>query len=85
MIDLLENTNRERKQRRWRTSDWLLLRTIHGQYEALMAELRLENAEAFKNFVRVDVQMFQELFHVLGKRITKKRTWSRLTIDPGSH
>ena len=85
MIDLLENTNRERKQRRWWTRDWLLLRTIHGQYEALMAELRFEIPEAFENFVRVDVQMFQELLHVLGERITKKRTWSRQTIDPGSH
>ena len=74
MIDLLENTNREQKQRRWWTRDWLLLRAIHGQYEALMAELRLKNPETFKNFVRVDVQMFQELLHVLGERITKKIT-----------
>ena len=65
------------------TRDWLLLRTIYGQFEALMAELRLENQEEFKNFVRVNVQMFQELLHVLGERITKKRTWSRQTIDPG--
>ena len=75
--------NRERKQRGWWTRDWLLLRTIHGHYEALMAELRLENLEEFNNFVRVDVQIFQELLHVLGERITKKRTWSRQTIDPG--
>ena len=27
--------------------------------------------------------MFQELLHVLGERITKKRTWSRQTINPG--
>ena len=65
------------------TRDWVLRRTIHGQYEALMAELRLENPEEHTNFVRVDVQMFQELLHVLGERITKKRTWSRQTIDPG--
>ena len=85
LIDLLENTNKERKQRRWWTRDWLLRRTIHGQYEALMAELRLKNPETFKSFVRVDVQMFQELLHVLGERITKKITCSRQTIDPGSH
>ena len=83
LIDLLENTNRERKQRRWWTRDWLLRRTIHRQYEALVAEIKLENPEEFKNFVRVDVQMFQELLNVLGERITKKRTWSRQTIDPG--
>ena len=29
------------------------------------------------------MQMFQELLHVLGEIITKKRTWSRQTIDPG--
>ena len=65
------------------TRGWLLLRTMHGQYEALMAELRLENPEEFKNFVGANVQMIQELLHVLGERITKKRTWSRQTIDPG--
>ena len=48
-----------------------------------MAELRFEIPEAFENFVRVDVQMFQELLHVLGVRITTKKTWSRQTIDPG--
>nr|XP_022300951.1 uncharacterized protein LOC111109159 [Crassostrea virginica] len=53
LIDLLENTNRERKQRRWWTRDWLLLRTIHGQYEALMAELRLEKPEEFKKCANV--------------------------------
>ena len=48
-----------------------------------MAKLRLENPEAFKNFVRVHVQMFQEFLHVLGEKITMKRTLSRQTIDPG--
>ena len=38
---------------------------FHGQYEALMAELRLEDPEEFKNFVRVDVQMLQELYPCL--------------------
>ena len=48
-------------------------KNYHGKFEALMAELRLENPEEFKNFVRVDVQMFQELLHVLGVRITTKK------------
>ena len=48
-----------------------------------MAELRLENPAAFKNFVRVEQQMFQELLHVIGPRITKNNTWYRQSIYPG--
>ena len=33
--------------------------------------------------MRVDPQMFQELLHVIGPRITKKNTWYRQSIDPG--
>jgi len=33
----------DRRQGRWWTRDWLLRRPLHGQYEALMAELELED------------------------------------------
>ena len=44
-------------------------KNYHGKFEALMAELRLENPEEFKNFVRVDVQMFQELLHAVLSKV----------------
>ena len=84
VVELLEDRHRgDRRQRRWWTRDWLLRRPIHGQYEALIAELSAENPAAYKNFVRIDPYMFQELLHVVGPRITMKTTWYRQSIDPG--
>lgn len=84
MVELLEDRRRAgRRQRRWWIRDWLLRRPIHGQYEALMAELCAENPAAYRNFVRIDPHMFQELLHVVGPRITKNTTWYRQSIDPG--
>jgi len=55
MVELLEDRLRgDRRQKRWWTRDWLLRRPIHGEYEALMAELSVENPAAFNNFVRKD-------------------------------
>ncbi|CAC5409005.1 unnamed protein product [Mytilus coruscus] len=50
---------------------------IHGQYEPLMTEFCEENLATFKNFVRIVPNMFQELLHVVGPRITKNNTWYR--------
>lgn len=84
VADLLEYRRRgEQKQRRWWTRDWLLRRPIHGQYEALMAELCAENPAAYRNFVRLEPRMFQELLHIIGPRIGKNNTWYRQSIDPG--
>ena len=54
-----------------------------GQYEHLMAVLRDEDIPAFRNFLRVEPAMFNELLNRLGERITKKDTWYRVVIDPG--
>lgn len=80
VVELLDDRRRgDRRQRRWWTRDWLLRRPIHGQYEALMAGFCAENPSAFKNFVRIGPNMFQELLHVVGPRITKNTTRYRQT------
>ena len=84
MVELLQDRLRgDRRQKRWWTKDWLLRRPIHGQYEALMAELSVENAAAFTNFLRIYLQMFQELLQVVGRMIMKNITWYRQSIEPG--
>ena len=55
VVELVEDRNGDnRRQRRWWTRDWILRRHIHGQYDALMAELIAENPGAYKKFVRID-------------------------------
>ena len=64
-----------RRDRRYWTRAWLLKRPLLGQYERLMVELREEGVPAFKNFVRMESRMFQEVLTRLGDRI--EDTWYR--------
>ena len=41
---------------------WLLRRPIHGQYETIMAELHQEYPGDFKAYLRMELDMFQELY-----------------------
>ena len=46
-----------------------------------MAELRDEDVSAFRTFVRMDSEMFRELFLKLGPRLNKNDTWYRKALD----
>ena len=47
-----------------------------------MAELKDEDIASFRNFVRMDPQMFQELSARLGPRIEGTDTWMRKALTP---
>ena len=53
-----------------------------GHYSRLMEELRCEDANSFKNFVRVDPEMFAELVERVTHRIWKQDTPYRQAIEP---
>ncbi len=69
--DLLLNqvavaARRRRRRRRRRNRvvwvrNWLQRRPLYGQYEKLMVELRDEDVAGFRNFMRMDPAMLQEL------------------------
>ncbi len=48
-----------------------------------MQELRLEDLRAFKNFVRVEPAMFDELVERVGPRIWRQDTFYRKSLEPG--
>lgn len=50
-------SRRKRKKRLWARS-WLLRRPLYGQYEKLMHELTSEDVSGYKNFLRMDPEMF---------------------------
>lgn len=84
VVELLEDIRRGgRRQRRWWSRDWILQRPVYGQYKGLMAELSAEDPTSYKNFIRVDQHMFEELLNVVRTRNAKKNTWYRQSIDPG--
>ena len=67
---------RRRQQRRrevW-VRHWLSRRTLFGQYDQLLHELNREDAKGYKNFLRVDADLFGELLDRVGPHIEKKDT-----------
>ncbi len=50
---------------------WLLRRPIYGHYETLLAELNREDIPTFRNYIRMDPDMFFELVERLSPRIEK--------------
>ena len=80
-----ENTRRQRRQRRWWIQPWILRRPILGQYDGLMPELRREDPQMFKNYIRVPAppQLYDELLLRLQPRLQRKCTRWRQPIGPG--
>ena len=74
-----------RRPRRWWCRPWLntTRRRNFGQYDQLMSELRAEDTQSFRNFLRMPPEMFDELLDRVGPRITKKHTHYRQAIEPG--
>ncbi len=48
-----------------------------------MVELQDEDVVGFRNFMRIDPPMFQELIQCLVDRITKQDTWFQKALEPG--
>ena len=77
------------QQRRWRrrrqcwTRGWILRRRDFGLYDQLMVELRREDSSAFKNFMRMPPEMYDEILEQLRGRLTKQHTFYREPLEPG--
>ena len=73
---------RKRRQRRW-SRPWLLRRPQFGHFEQLLQELQVEDASSFKNFIRMEPNMFKELLDRVGPHIEKQDTFWRKSLSPG--
>jgi len=87
MVQVRQNHRGVQRRRRNRRTvwirPWLERRLECGQYNRLMEELRVEDVRSFRNFLRMDPAMFQELLQRLIPRITKQDTWYRKSLEPG--
>ena len=68
-----EARRRTKRHRTQWVKEWLLRRPIYGLYEKLMHELTTEDQTSFKNFLRMDPDIFMELLHRVAPRTEKKR------------
>ena len=83
IIQARRRRRRPRARRLVWTRPWLLRRPIYGHYETLLAELNREDIPAFRNYTRMDPDMFYELVERLTPRIQKQDTWYRKALEPG--
>jgi len=56
------------------TREWITRRTLFGKYENLLAEMNREDPKRYKNFLRVDNDLFEQLLETVTPYITKKTT-----------
>ena len=85
IIRLRRARRQRRKQRTKWAEDWRtqLERQMFGPYHHLMVKLRATDQRAFKNFMRMPPEMFDELLDRVGPRLTKRTTNWRTPIEPG--
>ena len=73
---LLDKEEQERKNKRPRfiwTRPWLLHRRNDSAFHKIFKELKEEDSDGFKGYVRMDVDHFDELVHLLSKKDTNMR------------
>ncbi|CAC5391822.1 unnamed protein product [Mytilus coruscus] len=65
---------RQQRHREIRVRQWLTRRPLYGQYERLLQDLNRDDPNGYKNFLRVDADMFGELLNRIPHRIEKQNT-----------
>ena len=58
-------------------------RPLHGQYEKHCEELKIEDSHSFKNFLRVDANIFRDVLGRAESRIETQDTFWRKPLSPG--
>ncbi len=80
----IQNRRNRRGRRRRRSvwvRPWITRRLDFGLYDQLLVELRNEDQGAFKNFMRMPPDMYDELLRRVGPRITKQNTKYRFVLN----
>ncbi|KAJ8942305.1 hypothetical protein NQ314_010101 [Rhamnusium bicolor] len=83
LLVLCESYNNGKKKRNrtcW-VREWILRREKYGAYNNLLKELKIEDAQQFKNFIRMSALDFEELLTKVGREIEKQDTHLRASIS----
>ncbi|KAK3896273.1 hypothetical protein Pcinc_000017 [Petrolisthes cinctipes] len=57
-----EQRKRPRKEKGYWVRSWLARRKLFGQWERLVHEIPREDRSSFKNFLRVDQELFTQIY-----------------------
>ena len=80
--NVIKKKNMKPKRRIWCRS-WLQRRIRLGCYENLLSELSMEDRPGYRNFLRIDKQIFCAILEKIRPKIEKKDTWYRKALEPG--
>ena len=86
LVEIAFTYDEEKRKRRtceiW-VKHWIGRRHYFGLYDQLMVELRKENQQFFKNFLRMKPDIFDELLERINPAINKQFTRCRAPLEPG--
>ena len=82
LVQRRRQRNPPRKPRSVWVKPWLIRRPDLGSYDKLFHELRAEDPEGFRAFIRIDPTLFDEIAARIGPRITKVNTNWRKALTP---
>lgn len=72
-----------RRPRRIWCREWLTRRATHGDYHHLLQELHREDTKGYKNFLRIEPELFGEMVDRLTPILAKKHTRMREPLSVG--
>ena len=81
--DMLQRRRKGKKKRTVWVRKWIKRRPKLGQYKTLMNELKREDVKGFRNFLRMDPDLYYEILQRIEGRITKKGCNLRKPLSPG--
>ena len=65
LLDEKDQTRQERRTRTIWARPWMLRRKLNGAFYTIFKELKEQDSDGFKGYVRMDVDHFEELVHLL--------------------
>lgn len=80
---ICKRRKRKRKTKEVWEREWFRRRSERGVYRQLLEELRLEDEENYRRYLRMDTKTFQDLLDKVTPLIEKKQTNMRQPIPPG--
>ena len=69
MMHLNKNRGVKRRQRKVRVKEWFLRREERGAYNMIMQELRLQDAESFRKYLRMNTTAYEVCFLIILHRV----------------
>lgn len=82
-IKIIQKKNRYKKKRSCWVKRWIMKRNEFGVYSQLLKELRCQDSQYYKNFIRMDSANFEVVLNKVAPHIEKQDTRMRPAISAG--